>query len=58
MTEQLSYDYRKGNKNSCCRVCYSLSLGDKYFYIHGNKEKICICPSCIEKMYKDLEVKV
>ena len=58
---KLGYDYRKGNKASVCRVCCDImeySTFDKYFYIRGNKETMCICPSCIEEMYKELGVKV
>ncbi len=58
---KLWYDYRKGNKASVCRVCCDImeySTFDKYFYIRGNKETMCICPSCIEEMYKELKEEV
>ncbi len=58
---KLYYDYREGHKKSFCRVCCTAmedSTFDKYFYIRGNKETMCICPSCIEDMYKELKEEV
>ncbi len=58
---KLWYDYREGHKKSFCRVCCTAMEDSpfiKYFYIRGNKETMCICPKCIDEMYKELKEKV